>query len=100
MHIDNFGVWFNLNKVTSGKSEEMESLKKLFEDCWENSFQSSLENFNEDELNEEIENLENEIDELEDAIENLKGTIIEIKNEVEESKTLKEAKERVRDYDY
>lgn len=35
----------------------MEGLKDLFEKCWNDSKNKSLENSNEDELNEEIENL-------------------------------------------
>lgn len=95
-----FEIWFEINKVTSNRSPDMEGLKDLFEKCWNDSKDKTLENSYEVELKQEVVNLESYISELEDDVENLKGTIIEIKNKVEESKTLKEAKRRVKDYDY
>lgn len=79
--MSDFDEWFEINKVTSNRSPDMEGLKDLFEKCWNDSSKKVSEDDS-------------------DEIENLKGTIIGIKNEVEESSCIDEAKERVRDYDY
>lgn len=37
MNIDNFDTWFGVKKVTSGKGEELEQYRDLFEECWNES---------------------------------------------------------------
>lgn len=36
MAIDDFGTWFEKAKVVYGKAEEMEPLKAIFKECWDN----------------------------------------------------------------
>ena len=35
MYIENFDTWFESKKIITGKSEEMNSLKDIFFDCYE-----------------------------------------------------------------
>lgn len=37
MNIDNFDTWFGVKKVTTGKGEELEQYRDLFEECWNES---------------------------------------------------------------
>lgn len=37
MNIDNFDTWFGIKKVTTGKGEELEQYRDLFEECWNES---------------------------------------------------------------
>lgn len=100
--MSDFDEWFEINKVTSNKSPDMDGLKDLFEKCWNDCKNKLSDEFDNqiETLQDEVENLEYDNEMKDDEIENLKGCIIEIKNTVEESKTLKEAKEKVNDYDY
>lgn len=100
--MSDFDEWFEINKVTSNRSPDMEGLKDLFEKCWQDCHKKYSDDFDKEngDLHRENEDLEYDNEMKDDEIENLKGTIIGIKNEVEESKTLKEAKRRIRDYDY
>lgn len=100
--MNDFEVWFEVNKVTSNRAPDMEGLKDLFEKCWndcKNKISEEFENESET-LQDEIENLEYDNEMKDDEIENLKGCIIEIKNVVEESETLKEAKQKTKDYSW
>ena len=40
MAIDDFGTWFEKAKVFSGKEKEMEELKSLFQNCWDNVYEA------------------------------------------------------------
>ncbi len=37
MNIDNFDTWFGVKKVVTGKGEELEQYRDLFEECWNES---------------------------------------------------------------
>lgn len=37
MNIDNFDTWFGVKKVITGKGEELEQYRDLFEECWNES---------------------------------------------------------------
>ena len=37
MNIDNFDTWFGVKKVVTGKGEELEPYRDLFEECWNES---------------------------------------------------------------
>lgn len=37
MNIENFDTWFSVKKVVTGKGEELEQYRDLFEECWNES---------------------------------------------------------------
>lgn len=37
MNIENFDTWFGVKKVVTGKGEELEQYRDLFEECWNES---------------------------------------------------------------
>ena len=37
MNIDNFDTWFGVKKAVTGKGEELEQYRDLFEECWNES---------------------------------------------------------------
>lgn len=43
MNIENFGTWFGVKKVVTGKGEELEQYRDLFEECWNESRAELLE---------------------------------------------------------
>ena len=91
MNIDDFETWFGVNKVISGKEREMEELKELFQECWNNVKESEESSY-------EIELLEDDVCDLQDKVEKLDGAIADIKDIVSEAKTLKQCKIDVGNY--
>lgn len=45
MDIENFDTWFELKKVITGKSEEMNNLKDIFFDCYNNFINLKMMNW-------------------------------------------------------
>lgn len=111
MYIENFDTWFESKKVITGKSEEMNNLKDIFFDCYENFFFDCYENFFFNLKNDE---LEDRISELEDAFYNLKGDNEELADErdkfsddleqiivfIKKSESLDELKGKMKEYGY
>lgn len=102
MSIDDFEIWFEVNKVISNRKPDMDGLKELFEKCWNDCRESQKEKEKEiiQNLNDEINSLRDDNDVISDEAETLRGCIIDIQNIVEEAKTLKEAKQKVSDYSW
>ena len=80
MNIDNFDTWFGVKKVVTGKGEELEQYRDLFEECW-NESRAELpdEMYTED----QVDNIKSEVasdirDDIEGAIREFKENINEI----------------------
>lgn len=102
MYIENFDTWFESKKVITGKSEEMNSLKDIFFDCYDNFF-----NFKNDELEDRISELENAVynlegdnEKLEDERDNLSDDLERIVRFIKESESLDELKGKIKKYGY
>lgn len=65
MAIDDFGTWFEKAKAIYGKGAEMEPLKPIFKECWDNV--TELRDV--EEAEEKLDNLRRMIDNIQDAIE-------------------------------
>ena len=62
MNIDNFDTWFGVKKVVTGKGEELEQYRDLFEECW-NESRAELP-----EVRKQLEEAQAELDEATDDI--------------------------------
>lgn len=67
MAIDDFGTWFEKAKAFSGKAKEMEELKSLFQNCWDNVYEALS-----------IEKTKIRLDQLTDALDSLQSKLEEI----------------------
>ena len=83
MNIDNFDTWFSVKKVVTGKGEELEQYRDLFEECWNEScaelpeIRKQLEEAQK-ETQEELDNVTDIRDDIEDAIREFKENINKI----------------------
>ena len=83
MNIDNFDTWFSVKKVVTGKGEELEQYRDLFEECWNESraelpeMRKQLEEAQK-ETQEELDNVTDIRDDIEDAIREFKENINKI----------------------
>lgn len=75
--MSDFEIWFEINKVTSNRSPDMEGLKDLFEKCWNDSQNKCLENTSDcyEPDDDDISNLENYVSELENDVDNLQSIV-------------------------
>ena len=77
MAIDDFGAWFEKAKVVSGKGREMEALKPLFKECWDN-----VEEFHGvREAEGKLADLRRMIDNIQDAIESARCELSDASDE-------------------
>ena len=102
MYIENFDTWFESKKAITGKSEEMNNLKDIFFDCYENFF-----NLKNDELEDRISELENAVynlegdnEKLEDERDDLEYDLKKLVNFIKESESLDELKGKMKEYGY
>lgn len=94
MNIDNFDTWFGVKKVVTGKGEELEQYRDLFEECW-NESRAELPGVRK-QLEEVQAELDNEIDDMytEDQVDDIKSEVAsEIKCDIEDA--IREFKENV-----
>ena len=75
MNIDNFDTWFGVKKVVTGKGEELEQYRDLFEECW-NESRAELPEVRK-QLEEVQKELDNEIDDMytEDQVDDTKSEV-------------------------
>ena len=92
MNIGNFDTWFGVKKVVTGKGEELEQYRDLFEECWNESCaelpevrkqleeaQKELDNVTDDMYTEIKSEVASDIrDDIEDAIREFKENINKI----------------------
>lgn len=77
MNIDNFDTWFGVKKVVTGKGEELEQYRDLFEECW-NESRAELP-----EVRKQLEEAQAELDEATDdmytgdQVEDIKSELVE-----------------------
>lgn len=95
MYIENFDTWFESKKVITGKSEEMNNLKDIFFDCYDNFF-----NLKNDELEDRINELEQNNSILEYENDELEDNLKEIVNFIKKSESLDELKGKMKKYGY
>ena len=102
MYIENFDTWFESKKVITGKSKEMNNLKDIFFDCYDNFI-----NLKNDELEDKISELENTVynlegdnGELADEIDNFSDDLERIVRFIKESESLDELKGKMKEYGY
>lgn len=62
MNIDDFDTWFGVKKVVTGKGEELEQYRDLFEECW-NESRAELP-----ELREKLEEAQSELEDATDGM--------------------------------
>ena len=102
MYIENFDTWFESKKVITGKSKEMNNLKDIFFDCYDNFI-----NLKNDELEDRISELENAVynlegdnEKLEDERDDLEYDLKKLVNFIKESESLDELKGKMKEYGY
>ena len=102
MYIEDFDTWFESKKIITGKSEEMNNLKDIFFDCYDNFI-----NLKNDELEDKISELENTVynlegdnGELADEIDNFSDDLERIVRFIKESESLDELKGKMKEYGY
>ena len=71
MAIDDFGTWFEKAKAVYGKGKEMEPLKAVFKECWDNV----MELRDVEEAEGKLANMRRMLDNIQDAIEDAKWTL-------------------------
>lgn len=102
MHIENFDTWFESKKIITGKSEEMNNLKDIFFDCYNNFFNLKNDELEDriSELEDDIYNLEGDNEELEDERDDLEDDFKQIVRFIKESESLDELKGKMKKYGY
>ena len=102
MYIEDFNTWFESKKVITGKSEEMNNLKDIFFDCYDNFF-----NLKNDELEDRISELENAVYNLEgdneklaDERDNLSDDLKQIIDFINKAESLDKLKGKMKEYGY
>lgn len=77
--MEDFDVWFEVKKVTSGKGKLLEPLRNLFEECWNKASEKVTE------LENRVEELQESFDEEKEGLyteESLSEKIEEIKSSI------------------
>ena len=94
MNIDNFDTWFGVKKVVTGKGEELEQYRDLFEECW-NESRAELP-----EIRKQLEEAQKELDIVtddmytEDQVDDIKSEVAsEIRCDIEDA--IREFKENI-----
>ena len=94
MNIDNFDTWFDVKKVVTGKGEELEQYRDLFEECW-NESRAELP-----EVRKQLEEAQKELDYVtddmytEDQVDNIKSEVAsDIRDDIEDA--VREFKENI-----
>lgn len=102
MYIENFDTWFELKKVITGKSEEMNNLKDIFFDCYDNFINLKNDELEDriSELEDDVYNLEGDNEELADERDNLSDNLERIVRFIKESESLDELKGKMKEYGY
>lgn len=77
MAIDDFGTWFERAKAVYGKGAEMEPLRAVFKECWDNV--EELRSVREAE--EKLAGLRRMIDSIQDAIESARCELSDASDE-------------------
>lgn len=102
MNIENFDTWFESKKVITGKSDEMNNLKDIFFDCYDNFF-----NLKKDELEDRISELENAVynlegdnEKLENERDNFSDDLEQIIGFIKKAESLDELKRKMKKYGY
>lgn len=102
MRVENFDTWFESKKVITGKSEEMNNLKDIFFDCYDNFFNLKNDELEDriSELEDDVYNLEEDNEELSDERDNLGDDLERIVRFIKESESLDELKGKMKKYGY
>ena len=94
MNIDNFDTWFGVKKVVTGKGEELEQYRDLFEECW-NESRAELP-----EIRKQLEEAQKELDIVtddmytEDQVDDIKSEVAsDIRDDIEDA--IREFKENI-----
>lgn len=91
MNIDNFDTWFGVKKVITGKGEELEQYRDLFEECWNESRAEIPE------IRKQLEEAQRELDNVmytEDQVDDIKSEVAsDIRDDVEDA--IREFKENI-----
>lgn len=102
MRVENFDTWFESKKVITGKSEEMNNLKDIFFDCYDNFFNLKNDELEDriSELEDDVYNLEEDNEELADERDNLGDDLERIVRFIKEAESLDELKGKMKKYGY
>lgn len=91
MNIDNFDTWFGVKKVITGKGEELEQYRDLFEECWNESRAEIPE------IRKQLEEAQRELDNVmytEDQVDDIKSEVAsDIRDDIEDA--IREFKENI-----
>lgn len=102
MYIENFDTWFESKKIITGKSEEMNNLKDIFFDCYDNFFNLKNDELEDriSELEDNVYNLEGDNEEFADERDNLSDDLERIVGFIKEAESLDELKGKMKKYGY
>lgn len=102
MYIEDFNTWFESKKVITGKSEEMNNLKDIFFDCYNNFINLKNDELEDriSELEDDVYNLEGDNEELADERDNLSDNLERIIGFIKKAENLDELKGKMKKYGY